>query len=90
MVMVILILLKFSILAQTQAAPCLRYQRVGIAIISKLVEEDARMLLRPSLVSNGALPLAPGMSHTLSRRRELVTFPGPLPQECISSEVGTV
>ena len=49
--------------------------------------EEVLVMLPGPLVSNGALLLAPGPSHTLSGRRELVMFPGPLPQECISSEV---
>ena len=40
--------------------------------------EDSQRGLRPR-VSNGVQPLAPGPSHTLSDRKEMVMCPGPLP-----------
>ena len=51
------------------------------------MEEEAEAL---PLASNGAQPLAPGPSHTHSERGDMLMCPGPLPQECISSEVPTV
>ena len=52
-------------------------------------EEELPMLSRP-LVSNGALPLATGPSHTCSSIGDVAIHPGPLPQGCISWEVGTM
>ena len=83
--------LRFSILSQKQAAQCLSYLRVDhlTARMEDYLVEDGRMLPDPH-VSNGAPPLAPGPSHTLSGTREKIMCPGPLPQECISSEVALV
>ena len=81
--------LRFSILTQKPAAHCPSYLRLDMitARTEDYLVEEVMVMLPGPLVSNGALLLAPGPSHTLSSRGELFMCPGPLPQECISSEV---
>ena len=93
MVMVVSDPLRFSILSKKQVAHFPSYLRLNWLTVRTedyLVEETRLLILLRQLVSDGAHLQAPGTSHTLSGRGDNIMCPGPLPQECISLEVGTI
>ena len=88
--MVVTGLLRSSILSQSLDAPFLSCLEIG-ATTARMEDWFVEGQMIPiTLVSNGAQTLAPGTSHTLSDRGDMDMCPGPLPQECISSEGSTL
>ena len=77
-------------ISQTQAAHFPSYLRQDITTARMEDWFVEGQMIPITLVSNGAQTLAPGTSHTLSDRGDMDMCPGPLPQECISSEGSTL